>query len=232
MYGDRSALPDQGDSVRGCRRRQRFPIGWQCSNIVLMRAITIGALLTVSTLASAQTPSSIPPASDQIAQAVLPLPKDLREGATVLGYAADGKFTSLRAGTGSMVCLSNNPNVERWHVACYHKSLEPFMARGRELRTQGVQGPQVDSVRFREAKEGKLKLPSEPALLYSLTGPKDSFDAASGTAPKATPLFVVYMPYATSESTGLSAQPLRGMPWVMFPGTPKAHIMFVPSMSP
>ena len=198
-----------------------------------MKAIVVGTLLSLSSVVVAQAPAaSIPPASDQIAQAVLPLPKDLRDGATVLGYAADGKFASLRAGTGAMVCLSSNPNVERWHVACYHKSLEPFMARGRELRTQGVQGPQVDSVRFREAKEGKLKLPGEPALLYSLTGPKDSFDAASGTAPKATPLFVVYMPYATSESTGLSAQPLRGMPWVMFPGTPKAHIMFVPSMSP
>jgi hypothetical protein len=69
-------------------------------------------------------------------------------------------------------------------------------------------------------------------MLYSLTGPRNSFDPATMTAPKATPLFVVYIPYATSESTGLSAQPLRGMPWVMFPGTPKAHIMFVPSMSP
>jgi hypothetical protein len=198
-----------------------------------MKAIGIATLLGFSATVGAQTPAApILPATDQIAQAVLPLPKDLRDGASVLGYGADGKFASLRAGTGSMVCLSSNPNMERWHVACYHKSLEPFMARGRELRTQGVQGTQVDSVRFREAKEGKLKLPSEPALLYSLTGPKDSFDAASGTASKATPLFVVYMPYATSESTGLSAQPLRGMPWVMFPGTPKAHIMFVPSMSP
>ena len=198
-----------------------------------MKAIALAALVSASSLAGAQAPSaSILSATDQIAQAVLPLPRDLRDGATVLGYAPDGKFTSLRTGTGAMVCLSSNPSMERWHVACYHKSLEPFMARGRELRTQGVQGPQVDSVRFREAKEGKLMLPKEPALLYSLTGPKDSFDAATVSAPKATPLFVVYMPYATSESTGLSAQPLRGMPWVMFPGTPKAHIMFVPSMSP
>ncbi len=198
-----------------------------------MKTTVFATLLAASTVVSAQAPApAIPPAANQVAQAVLPLPKDLRDGATVLGYAPDGKFTPLRAGTGSMVCLSSNPNAERWHVACYHKSLEPFMARGRELRTQGVQGPQVDSVRFREAKEGKLTLPGEPALLYSLTGPKDSFDAATGSAPRASPLFVVYMPYATSESTGLSAQPQRGAPWVMFPGTPKAHIMFVPTMSP
>ena len=198
-----------------------------------MKAIVLGTFLVASAAAAQAPAAAIPTAAEQIEQAVLPLPNDLRAGATVLGYAADGKFTSLRAGTGSMVCLSSNPQLARWHVACYHKSLEPFMARGRELRTQGVQGPQVDTVRFREAREGKLKMPTEPALLYSLTGPKDSFDAATKTAPKAQPLFVVYMPGATSESTGLSAAPQRGgTPWVMFPGTPKAHIMFTPTMSP
>ena len=73
-----------------------------------------------------------------------------------------------------MICLANNPQSPRFHVACYHKSMEPFMARGRELRTQGVQGDQVDSTRFREAKEGKLKLPTQPSLLYSITGSKDA----------------------------------------------------------
>jgi hypothetical protein len=168
---------------------------------------------------------------EQITQAVLPLPNDLRASATVLGYGSDGKLTTLRSGTGGMTCLANNPESPRFHVACYHKSMEPFMARGRELRTQGIRGDQVDSVRFREAKEGKLKLPDQPTMLYSLTGAKDAYDPATKTA-KGTPLFVVYMPYATSETTGLSAVPQRGTPWVMNAGTPKAHIMFVPSMSP
>ena len=36
-----------------------------------------------------------------------------------------------------MACLANSPGVDRWHVACYHRSLEPFMARGHELRAAG-----------------------------------------------------------------------------------------------
>ena len=172
--------------------------------------------------------TAVPPPEQQIAAAVLPLPADLRASATVMGYAPDGRFVTLRAGSGAMTCLANNPTLDRFHVACYHSSLEPFMARGRELRSQGVRDPQVDTVRFREARVGTLKLPKEPALLYSLTG--GSFDAATGTAPGARPLFVVYIPYATAESTGLSAVPARGTPWIMFPGTPKAHIMFTPSM--
>ncbi len=197
---------------------------------------TVSALVLLSSIATAQAPAASPPApiptaDEQITQAVLPLPTDLRASATVLGYAPDGKFVTLRNTNGAMTCLANNPQSPRFHVACYHKSMEPFMARGRELRTQGVTGDQVDTVRFREAKEGKLKLPEKPALLYSLTGQKDAYDAATKTA-KGTPLFVVYMPYATGETTGLSAVPARGTPWVMFPGTPNAHIMFVPSMSP
>jgi hypothetical protein len=174
------------------------------------------------------TPAALPPAAQQIAAAVLPLPADLRASATVMGYAPDGRFVTLRDGAGAMTCLASNPKLERFHVACYHKSLEPFMARGRELRAQGVTGEQVDSVRFREARSGKLKLPKEPALLYSLTG--GSFDAVTGTTTGSRPLFVVYIPFATAESTGLSAVAARGAPWIMFQGTPKAHIMFTPSM--
>lgn len=194
---------------------------------------TIAIALAVPFIAGAQAPAaSIHSAAEQIEQAVAPLPPAMRANASVFGYAPDGKFVTLRDGSGTMTCLASNPQMERWHVACYHKSLEAFMARGRELRTQGVQGPQVDSVRFREVKAGTLKMPTEPAMLYSLTGAKDSWDATSKSAPKASLLFVAYVPNATAESTGLSAQPQRGMPWVMFPGTPKAHIMFTPTMTP
>jgi hypothetical protein len=129
-----------------------------------------------------------------------------------------------------MICLASDPKLPRFHVACYHRLMEPFMARGRELRAHGVKGDQVDSVRFREVREGKLHVPTAPTTLYSLTGAKDAFDAGTGTVTKARSLFVVYIPFATAASTGLSAIPVEGAPWVMFPGTPKAHIMFVPKM--
>jgi hypothetical protein len=154
----------------------------------------------------------------------------MRAGATVLGYAPDGRFTRLRQGRGVLVCLASEPRAEQFHVACYHRSLEPFMARGRALRVSGVTDDRVDSVRFAEVRSGTLRMPSHPAVLYSLTGPADSFDPATGTAPKARPLFVVYVPFATGRSLGLSTTPVEGGPWIMNPGTPKAHIMFQPRM--
>lgn len=179
---------------------------------------------------SASVPPTILPAEEQIQAAVLAAPESLRAGATVLGYGADGHLTRLRRGRGELICLASNPKSDQFHVACYHRSLEPFMARGRSLRARGIEGDKVDSVRFAEVREGKLRLPNHPAMLYSLTGPAGSFDPTSGTAPKAKPFFVMYVPFATQRSTGLSATPVEGGPWIMDPGTPKAHIMFQPGM--
>lgn len=174
--------------------------------------------------------AQVPRASQQIAAALLAAPKELRPDATVLGYTADEKLTTLRKGSGPMVCLASNPQGKQFHVACYHRSLEPFMARGRALRAQGVPEERVDSVRFADVRAGRLTMPRRAAMLYSLTGPSGSFDTATGTAPEAKPLFVVYLPNATVASTGLPATPIEGLPWIMDPGTPKAHIMLEPGM--
>jgi hypothetical protein len=184
----------------------------------------------------AQTPQSAAVSAplteaQQIAAAVLPLPAEFRADAHVLGHRGAGKeLVTLRIGAGAFTCLAPDPAPTRFHVACYHKSLEPFMARGRALRASGVQGDQVDSTRFREIKRGTLAMPKQPAALYSLTGPAGSYDAAANTATGARALSVIYISGATSASTGLSATPTQGAPWIMFPGTPKAHIMLVPKM--
>ncbi len=189
----------------------------------------IAALVILpASLVAQATPA---PAAEQITAAVLPLPAEFRESARVLGYrATEHTLVELRAGSGPFTCLAADPANKGFHVACYHKSLEPFMARGRELRANGVKGDQVDSARFMEVRKGALKMPVQAASLYSLTGPAGSFDASTGSVTGARPLFVVYMPGATTATTGLSAKPAEGTPWIMYPGTPKAHIMFVPKM--
>ena len=169
-------------------------------------------------------------AAQEIAAAVSAAPAQLRDGATVLGLRGY-KTEVLRKGTNDMICLGPNGDPKQFHVACYHKALEPFMARGRSLRDEGVKGEQVDTMRFKEITSGKLVMPSTPSALYTLTGGPTSFDPATGkVAADARWLYVVYIAGATEKSTGISERPSRGVPWIMFPGTPKAHIMFVPSM--
>ncbi len=69
-------------------------------------------------------------------------------------------------------------------------------------------------------------MPREPRMLYVLTG--SSFDAATGKVNEPYLRWVIYTPYATAESTGLSTKSAPGAPWLMYPGTPGAHIMISP----
>lgn len=193
-----------------------------------MRALLLLPFLAVGLRAQAPIPS----AEQQVAAAVLPLPADLRAGARVMGYREAGKLVVLREGTNGMHCLALYVTRPDFHVACYHRDLEPFMARGRELRAQGVTGAQVDSVRFREVRERKLPMPAMAAL-YSITAKREEYDAAANKLTGAPGLLaVVYVPNATPASTGITAQPRGDGPWLMFPGTIKAHIMMVGTMSP
>jgi len=183
------------------------------------------ALLAPALRAQTKTGSvTVPPAARQIAAAVTALPEELRAGAAVLGYSPQNKLVTLRAGQNDMICLAQPPADTSFHSACYHKSMEPFMARGRELREQGVKGAQVDTVRFAEVKSGKLKMPTQASMLYQIFGGK--FDPATEKVTGGEWLYVTYMPFATPASSGLSAKPSQKGPWIMYPGTPKAHIMF------
>ena len=188
--------------------------------------VSLAALASAASL-PAQT-AVIPPASWQIAAAVTPLPEELKAGATVLGYEVVGKLVTLRAGKNDMICLAPDPALKNFHSACYHNAMEPFMARGRELRASGVKGAQVDTVRFAEVKKGALKVPAQPSMLYQIFG--GTFDEPSGKVTGGSALYITYMPFATTTTTGLTSKPSDKSPWLMFPGTPKAHIMFSVSM--
>jgi hypothetical protein len=69
-------------------------------------------------------------------------------------------------------------------------------------------------------------MPKEPRTLYILSG--QGYVAATNTITKPYRRYVVYTPYATPESSGLSTMPIPGGPWLMFPGKPSAHIMINP----
>ncbi len=164
------------------------------------------------------------PAEQQIAEALLALPESFRADAAVLGFSR-GELVVLREGTNEMICLTDTPGDDRWQVACYHKDLEPFMVRGRELRAEGKGADERRTVRFAEIDAGELEMPSYPAALYVLSGPEGAYDAATGAVNGASPRYVVYIPYATQEQTGISIEPSRERIWLMLPGTPGAHIM-------
>lgn len=190
--------------------------------------ILIGCLVAVimgwSHPVSAQM--NIPSPEKQIMAAVSPAPADMKDGATVLGYNSEGKLITLREGTNELICLADDPNVDRFHVSCYFEEMEPFMIRGRELRAEGLSREEVMATRKQEIESGEIPWPDKPMALYSLSGSQDGYDYSSDQLQSASPLYVVYVPYATQESTGIATTPAsEGAPWLMNPGEPWAHIM-------
>ncbi|HEY4320470.1 MAG TPA: hypothetical protein VGM77_04755 [Gemmatimonadales bacterium] len=192
------------------------------------------SLLALITLSPAVMPAQKPLApAEQIKLAVLPLPMAFRATATVLGYDTRGKLVPLRRGTGAMTCLGTDPaDKSMFHVACYQNSMEPFMARGRDLRAHGANQNKVDSVRSAEAKSGKIPMPKQGAALWMLTGPWSGVNVKAGTVSAAVkPMYELYVPWATAASLGVPDEPITNGPWLMEPGTAKAHLMFTPSMN-
>lgn len=173
--------------------------------------------------------STIPSAAVQIQTAVLAAPADKRENATVLGYNDKGEFVELRKGSNEMICLADDPKLEGFNVASYHKDMEPYMKRGRDLRASGKTAKEASDMRDEEVKSGKLPMPKQPASLYVYTAKAEDYDASNGTVKNGYLRYVIYVPYATGESTGLPTKPdVAGMPWLMDAGSHRAHIMITP----
>ncbi|MDR7131386.1 hypothetical protein J2X69_003750 [Algoriphagus sp. 4150] len=171
----------------------------------------------------------IPSKEVQIKTAVLAAPEEKQMHARILGYDEHGELIELRKGSNEMICAADDPAGKGFSVSCYHSDLEPFIERGRQLKKEGKSFQEIFDIREAEAKNGKLNMPKDGASLFVLTADDENYDSNSGEVSDTYLRYVVYLPWATSEATGLPLKPsVPGMPWIMDPGTHRAHIMITP----
>ena len=190
-----------------------------------MKALLPLSLVTIFCSLSSFAETKIPSVYWQITTAVLAAQESDRENVTVMGYRNDGSLDVLRQGSNELICIADDPKKKGFSVACYHKSLEPFMQRGRDLRKEGKTEKEIFDMREEEAKSGKLVMPNG-ALLSVLTG---KVNEETQEIENKFLRWVYYIPFATPESTGLPLAPqIPGGPWIMNPGTHRAHIMMTP----
>ena len=190
-----------------------------------MKSTFLTALFFILTTIYAQ--NKIPNAAWEIKTAVMALPDEHRGEAKVYGYDSNGGLQVLREGTNQYICIADNPKKEGFETAAYHKSLDNFMARGRELKIQGKGFKEIFDIREKEVKSGKLKMPDK-TILYVFSG---DVNPQTNEIENEYVRYVIYIPYATVESTGLPASPkAAGHPWIMNPGTHRAHIMITPPL--
>jgi len=178
--------------------------------------LTAAALLAAPLVVDAQTPG----AADRIAQAVQVLPADLRAGATVVTYdKATGARQVLRQGTNFVEC---QPQMDDGFTRCYNKALGPRRDLEAKLKAEKKTDKEIADAVQAAIKAGTLKAPATGMMSYRGYDKRDRIQK----------LWVMSLPNATPESAGVSTSSQRddalegkGLPWMMLPGTPGAHIM-------
>jgi hypothetical protein len=158
-------------------------------------------------------------ASDEIAQATLPLPEDLRAGASVYKYDKSGERTWVRKGTNFAECMPRGDDGFTW---CYNRATAARRDFSAKLRAQGKSDKEVQEAVATATKDGTLKPAPFGTMSYRLYGKKDRIQL----------LWVLSVPGATPDTIGVSEGSQRdeaiggdGRPWLMLAGTPGAHIM-------
>ncbi len=186
----------------------------------MMQPGTPGSHIMIPINPAPKTSTITDVAADEVAQATLPLPEDLRAGATVYKYdTATGERQVLRKGTNQVECMPRGSDGFTW---CYNTVTAPRRDFAAKLRAQKMDEKAISVAMAEATTAGKIPEAPFGTMSYRLYGKRDRIQL----------LWVLSVPGATPESIGVTtasaredALELRGTPWLMLPGTPGAHIM-------
>jgi hypothetical protein len=157
-----------------------------------------------------------------VADALAPLPEQLRAEAKVVQTLDDGEQVVLKEGSNGITCRPDIPGP-LYLVRCHPSELEPMLDRLWHLLEFEDVGPEeARDLVSSEIEAGTLPRPAAGMAQYLIAGP----DRES-----ATQLTVIFIPMSTPDQLGLrgnadnadNADPDR--PWLMWGGTEQSHIM-------
>ena len=180
----------------------------------LFVAVAVTAVSLIAVVARAQA------VDPRVAEALKPLPEDLKAAATVVAYDAEsGARQVLRQGTNQIEC---QPKAPDGFVRCYNKILAPRRDLEAKLHAQKKSDEDIAAAVAEGQKAGTITRPQFGTMSYRY----------SDDPKRIKLLWVMSVPNATPESLGVSTTSQRdaalkgaGQPWMMLPGTPGAHIM-------
>lgn len=145
---------------------------------------------------------------DKIQRALSAAPPDIAKAAKVVDFDDQGKMTVLREGSNGFTCTPGHPGVVGDVAACADEASMQW----------------VDDFMAHKAKPTN----TEPGVMYMLAGGTDwsATDpfATSGTPIKEPPHWMIMWPF-DPQSSGLPTTPKQTGTWIMYAGTPWAHLM-------
>ena len=193
-------------------------------------------LLILGLLGGSQTAQ---PRPQEIAAAVLPLPQNLRNGASVVRLNNAGAPEQQRKGTNGMACIADRPGDDAFDVRCYHEEFIAVVYRNLQLNAEGVRGAAAYDRIEAEVKAGKIKLPAQPTAGYRCLGPATDYNVSTNTVGKEISCWQsIHFPFRTAREMGLmdeseiSEDMKAKMPYVMSSGRVWSHVMIEHAQGP
>ena len=154
----------------------------------------------------------------EVERALTPAPRNLKDGATVVHWKADGTYDTLKKGTGPLVCYdwSGMPGKQPFAVQCTSIKNLDRVAQNLKIASVTDQAARKAMVEKME-KDGTRAKPEFGSAWLTI----NAASKEAGTHVHTT----IAVPNATTASMGLPDNNKQGGIWIMAAGTSEAHLM-------
>src|SRR5439155_4937538 len=188
-----------------------FPSTKEVTGMKRMISVVL-SILVMAAIGLAQTPE------EMIEKALVPAPRQLKDGATVIKWKSDFTYDTLRKGTNRLVCYdrSGQPGQQPFAVEC--TSIANLERVAQSLKIEATVPDKKEQQAAFEAleKEGKWTKPEFGSLWIHFSGPSQA---------QARTHVTIAVPGATTQSLGLPDNATKGGVWIMNAGSSAAHLM-------
>jgi hypothetical protein len=171
--------------------------------------------LTASTFAQAPAPAAAPGPFDKATAAG---PRNLREGAMVVKWKADGTYDTLRPGTNRLVCFdqSGEPAEQPFSSQCTSVANLDRVKQNKQAEAKEADRAKREAMLAEMEKNGTRVKPEFGSVFYTLSGADQATARLHVT---------IAVPGATTATLGLPDNNKMGGAYIMNAGTSTAHIM-------
>jgi hypothetical protein len=154
---------------------------------------------------------------EEIDKALIPAPRNMKEGATVIKWKPDLTYDVLRKGTNNWVCYDQSgwPAEQPFSVQCTSMANLERVAQNKKFET--IADPKERQAALAAAeKDGTRIKPEFGSIFITVSGPNKETTRTHMT---------IAVPGATAQSLGLPDNNKQGGAWIMNAGTSTAHLM-------
>ena len=188
--------------------------------------VLAATVLSISALAQEGRRGAPPPAltlepgasQADVDKALLAAPANLKNQATVIKWAPDQTYTTLRKGTNNMVCYDRSgfPVQQPFSIECTMLGNLDRVKQNMTIEAQGGDRAKADALFAELEKNGQRVKPEFGSVFYHIQGPDEARGRGHVT---------IATPGATTQTMGLPDNGRGGGVWIMNAGTTTAHLM-------